>query len=710
MRHERQPIRLAFLWHLHQPDYTDHATGSPGMPWTRLHALKDYADMADHLERHPGVRATLNVVPSLVDQLAVLASGQGKPDPFLALARRDPSTLSADERKFIVGHFFSFQRDTMGRGLRRIAELYALRGPAPAADLTQEVVRRFDDQAIRDLQVLFHLVWSGAILQSEPLLQRLREKGRAFREDEKHALLDRQDAFLREILPRWRRLREAGNVEFSVTPYYHPILPLLCDLESAHEALPGMHIPAARFRHPEDAALQLRMAREFFEGTFGGAPAGGWPSEGAISEAALACMRDAGYRWAASDEDVLFGSLGEVLPSDPRAAEERRGEILYRPWRHADGPVLLFRDHDLSDRIGFVYAGWRAEDAAEDFVARLRHLHAVLPPEHGPYTVSVILDGENAWEYYDDHGKPFFDALYGALEREAAVRTVTFSEAADAAARELPRVVAGSWIGRNLATWIGHPEKNRAWELLAEARAMVAKVKGPPDPSDPAWRAILSAEGSDWFWWFGDDHWSAYADEFDAAFRGKLRAAWLSVQDAAPAALSEPIRKRPAWGHMLPTGPIRPTLDGRVSDFFEWLPAGRASVAPGAMHSAARVVKEVLFGGDGERLFVRLDTYEKPASVVLTGGRLSLLVPGEPHRTVRIPLRTGSTESEGATAALDQIVEAALPLRALGDPDAELRFAVEVEAADGRLQRIPAEGSLHLPAPAEDPAKFDWSV
>ncbi len=711
MPHKRPPLRLALLWHLHQPDYTDDETGAPGMPWTRLHALKDYADMAAHLERHPGVRATLNVVPSLVDQLRSLASGAAAPDPFLALARRDPATLDPAERKFVVGHFFSFQRETMASGLRRVAELHALRGGAPAADLGPEIVRRFGDGAIRDLQVLFHLAWSGALLQEEPLLRRLRAKGRGFTEEEKHALLDRHDAFLRDVLPRWRRLRDTGRVEFSVSPYFHPILPLLCDLESAREALPGMAVPHARFRHPEDAALQLAMAVDSYRETFGSAPDGGWPSEGAISEIALRCLRDAGYRWAASDEDVLFGSLGEVLPADAAAAEARRADVLYRPWRHADGPALLFRDHDLSDRIGFVYSGWKAVDAADDFVGRLRHLHATLPPDAGPYTVSVILDGENAWEHYPGHARPFFDALYGALEAEPAVETVTAAEAASGpGSRVLPRVVAGSWIGRNLATWVGHPEKNRAWDLLAEARAAVAKARGAPDPRDPAWRALLAAEGSDWFWWFGDDHWSAYAEEFDAAFRGKLRAAWIAAGATPPAALAEPVRRGRPLGYTPPLGPVRPVLDGRVTDFYEWMGAGRATPAAGAMQAAARIVQEVLFGTDGERLYVRVDTFDKPAAGVLNGGTLRVTSPAEGAEAASLPLRPGPCGSGAAAAALDRVLEVSVPLGSRGKAGREIRFAVEVTAASGAAERVPSEGYLALPPAAEDPAQYDWWV
>jgi alpha-amylase/alpha-mannosidase (GH57 family) len=712
MRDDRA-VRFVLVWHFHQPDYTDAETGAATMPWTRLHALKDYADMAEHLRRHPGVRATINVVPSLLDQLRDLAEGDpDRADPFLAVARKAASGLAPEERRFVVSHFFSFNRGTLARDLRRVQELHALRGDWDLESVPQAVVDRFDDDALRDLQVLFHVAWSGPLLQADPLLRRLREKQRSFSEEDKHALLDLQQGFLRRVIPGFRALVESGTVELSVTPYYHPILPLLADLRSALEALPGMRLPAADFAHPEDADVHLREGLRAFEAYFGRPAAGGWPSEGAISEAALARMGAAGYRWAASDEDVLFASLGHVLPVDPAAAEGERARVLYRPYQHGSGPVLLFRDHDLSDRIGFVYSTWSPDAAAADFLGRLRSAAALVPAEEGPATVSVILDGENAWEYYPDNASEFFEAVYGGLENDPRIRTMTASEAADPAlARPLPRVVAGSWIGRNLATWCGHPEKNRAWELLAATRDAVAARRGAPALADPAWRAVLAAEGSDWFWWFGDDHPTPFAHEFDAGFRRKLRAAWRALGVEPPADLSEPIRHGKALGFTAPVGRISPVLDGRVTDYFEWLSAGRADAAGGTMQSSIRLVRHIRFGTDGTQLFLRLDPYERPASVSLAGATLVVGVPGAADRRYRCPLPDeGLARSGPLEVAVGTVVEARLPLASLGPEGERIGFEVEVEIPGGRTQRIPGEGTLFLPATSEDASLHDWHV
>lgn len=706
------PIRLVLVWHFHQPDYVDGTTGAPAMPWTRLHALKDYADMADHLERHPGIRATLNLVPTLIDQLEALGAGTLPDDPFLAAARKDASLLDDAERRLIVGHFFSFNRETMAGDLPRVEELFRIRGPARAEELPASTIDRFAEASLRDLQVLFHLAWCGGLLGEDPRVRRLREKGRRFTEEDKHALLDLQREFLAGIVPRWRRLAETGRVELSVTPYFHPILPLLCDLGSAHEALPGLAIPNARFRRPEDVALQLAAARARFREVFGVEPQGGWPSEGAISEASLRAMGHAGWRWAASDEDVLFGSLGEALPADAAEAERRRAAVLYRPWRFDGGPALLFRDHELSDRIGFVYASWDPETAAEDFVGRLRHLHAILPPREEGYTVGVILDGENAWEHYRDHGRPFFDALYAKLAAEPAVVTRTAAEAVAAAAiAPLPRVVAGSWIGRNLATWIGHEEKNRAWSRLAEARDAVGASLGEPDFEHPAWRAILGAEGSDWFWWYGDDHETAFGAEFDASFRGKLAAAYRHAGLEVPESLALPIRRGRATGHSLPAAPIRPIVDGRVTDYFEWLAAGRMIPSAGAMHGATRLVGEIHFGADAEDLHLRLDTPGAAAGDLLEGACVTLRESGRTDPVGRLVLGRGHRDHEGGIrSAMDRIVECSVPLSRFTRDGNEIVFALEIETPSSGTQRIPGDGYLRLPVGDHPAAAGDWFV
>jgi len=313
----------------------------------------------------------------------------------------------------------------------------------------------------------------------------------------------------------------------------------------------------------------------------------------------------------------------------------------------------------------------------------------------------VILDGENAWEHYPDHATPFFDALYGTLASDPGIRMVTASEAAAPDhASSLPHVVAGSWIYRSLATWIGHPEKNRAWELLAAARDAVAAARGALSWEDPAWRAILAAEGSDWFWWYGDDHPTEYGAEFDLGFREKLRVAYITAGLAAPASLDEPIKGIGPVAASRPTGPVKAHLDGRVTDYFEWLAAGRVRIVHGAMHAATRLARDLWFGSDGEALYVRLDPFE-PGS--LDRVSLRVKVPSGNGDTLSV---TAGESAPGIDTALERILEVRIPLGGLGGA---ARFALEIRSPAGAVQRIPADGFIEVPA-SDEASRFDWSA
>jgi hypothetical protein len=367
--------------------------------------------------------------------------------------------------------------------------------------------------------------------------------------------------------------------------------------------------------------------------------------------------------------------------------------------------VLLFRDHDLSDRIGFAYATRAPEDAANDFVSRLLDLRESLADDGTPYVVSVILDGENAWEHYPEHAAPFFDALYGQLSAEPGIVTVTASEAANPEhARPLERVVAGSWIYRNLATWIGHPEKNRAWELLAAAREAVVAARGTPRWEDPAWRAILAAEGSDWFWWYGDDHPTEYGAEFDAGFRDKLRAAYVAASLPVPPVLDEPIRRSPARGQTPPSGPVHARIDGRVGDYFEWRTAGHVACIYGATQASVRFAREMFFGTDGRSLFLRVDPFEAGALAETT------IDVRTPDAAVAVLAAPAGGASGDLLTALDRVLELSAPLDRLASPGAPVRFAIEIRNGEGMTQRIPSDGFVELARPENDPSRYDWSV
>ncbi|HET9481078.1 MAG TPA: glycoside hydrolase family 57 protein, partial [Candidatus Polarisedimenticolia bacterium] len=479
--------------------------------------------------------------------------------------------------------------------------------------------------------------------------------------------------------------------------------------------------PGRSFRHPEDAAHQIASALESARRRFGSRPEGMWPSEGSLSERALQLMGEQGVRWTASDENVLRASLPEHA-GDP--------DLALRPWRidPAGGasPVVFFRDQELSDRIGFVYSTWPARAAADDFVGRLRAIAARAPGG----VVSVILDGENAWEHYPDNGVEFLSALYAGLTGADEIETVTFSQAAASGPEPglLPSLRAGSWIGASFTTWIGHPEKNRAWELLTDAREEAARRLGPELSAAPVRTLLSAAEGSDWFWWFGEDHFSEQDAIFDAAFRDLLRGVYERLQAPVPAELDQPIKQGRAATWRPPSGPVRPTLDGAVTDYFEWLAAGTCEAASGegTMHYASGLIRRVLFGVAGGSLFVRVDPERGDIRALLgsfEGASLNVVIHAPASESIRFRLEDGRVTHAGSTRAVRyaarQVLELEIPLAELpartppapvpaaspGDPPAVV-FHVRLDASAGMVQRLPRDGAIAVPAGD----LYDWSA
>src|SRR6266850_3219217 len=397
---------------MHQPSYRDAETGTFVLPWARLHATKDYRDMAAVLRSYPRVHATFNLTPVLLDQLEAIRGGE--PDRYLVLARRPAQELSEDDRRFLRVRFFDVNHERMLEPHEAYRELYR-RASEP-----------WEAQDFLDLQVWFHLAWVDPSYREEEPIRSLLRKGRGFTETEKNALLDWGIACAGEVAGEYRRLAASGQIELSTSAYHHPILPLLIDSDSPREAEPSIQLPSPPFRAPEDAAEQVRRARASHEQRFGSLPRGTWPPEGAVSDAALTLLARAGFEWAASDEAVLSAALAK------RDGEVRGWpEALHRPYRveTGAGPIaMVFRDRALSDLIGFTYARWDPTNAADDFLRRVLEAGRSAPPRPSPL-VTVILDGENCWETYPDDGRAFLSALYERLQRERDIEPVTVSEA-----------------------------------------------------------------------------------------------------------------------------------------------------------------------------------------------------------------------------------------------------------------------------------------
>jgi alpha-amylase/alpha-mannosidase (GH57 family) len=577
---------------MHQPFYKDLWTGQYKLPWTRLHALKDYAGMVRVLDEFPEVHQTFNLVPSMVAQIAEYAAGTAS-DPFFECATIPAESLTEAQRTFVLRYFFQANVDKIIRRYPRYLELYERRrGPMSVQDL-------------RDLQILSQMAWFDEdVLAKDEELQDLIRRGRNYSLRDQDLMTRKQREALSAVLPVYRDFAARGQIEISTTPFYHPILPLLCDSDIAAVSRPGVTLPQ-KFQYPQDALVQLERARAYIRDILGVTPVGLWPSEGSVSDEALAMAAGCGFTWAASDNGVLSRTLGK-----PAGCEETYQAYTWQ--QNGREMRMLFRDHYLSDLIGFEYSRMGAEEAADHFLGRIREntgRHDVLVP--------IILDGENAWEWYEANGRPFLRALYQRISDDPGLQASTVSEAlARYDTRPLDHVSPGSWINANFDIWIGAEEDNQAWNLLLDARRTYEKYA--PDTMEVArllaYEELLIAEGSDWCWWYGPEHSSDNRPEFDELYREHLSNVYRALGLDSPARLSYPIlQAQEGELHEPPSNPIDVTLDGEVTSAFEWMGAGRFRPDPrsGAMHGGGAIAREMFYGSDGKRLFVRLDSAAK---------------------------------------------------------------------------------------------------
>lgn len=545
-------LLLNLYWHMHQPDYRDLVTGHYVLPWTYLHALKDYSDMAYHLEQNPVARVTFNFVPILVEQLQDYAeqarSGVWR-DPLLhLLGNPDLDHISDVECQLIVDSCFKAHHEKMLSPFphyQRLLKLYELVAPL----MQNGQFHYLSAQYKADLLVWYHLAWTGeGLRRKNKTVQALMQKGVLFTFEDRLALLGVIGETLQGILPRYQALLAKGQIEMSTTPYYHPILPLLIDLKSAHDAMPKAPLPQAA-TYPDGytrAISHVEAAQLYHEKVFGQKASGMWPAEGAVSHAALSLLAEQGVAWAATGQGVLVNSLRKLaLP------HEHAQHYLYQPYKITNGQqdiVCFFRDEQLSDKIGFEYSKQYASEAVNDFV---QSLETILANSEGETpVVSVILDGENAWEYYPYNGYYFLHELYQTLTHHPDIQMTTFSDILSMQqAQQLPEpkllndICAGSWVYGTFSTWIGEPAKNRAWDLLCEAKRQYDQHvhELSADAKEKCQQQLALCEGSDWFWWFGDYNNAQSVQSFDQLYRRNLSNLYHLLGLTPPSHLSHPI-------------------------------------------------------------------------------------------------------------------------------------------------------------------------
>ncbi len=513
-----EKIYLNIIWHMHQPYYYDSSQDIFTLPWVRTHATKDYLFMAKLADDFPQMHMTFNFTPSLLNQINLYL--QGKTDLVWNHFMKEAKELNKEEKTFILSNFFLAPSNAQTRRFPFYENL---------KEKAKQNIQAFSTQDWLDLQILYQLLWFDPItIKNNPDLNQLIKRGKGYRESDKKIIKQVTQQVFTEIIPLYKKLYEKEQIEISTSPLYHPIVPLLIDNWMINGSSPGGKLPRYRFQYADDADAQIRKAKETAETIWGKEIKGIWPSEGSVSSEAVKCFAKNGFSWTATDEEVLFRTLGIPIKRDQNGLLNQ-GEKLYQIWFFSDDNnkiAIFFRDRYLSDLIGFVYQHLTSNEAIEDMISHLEKIMDNLPNDNNP-VVSVILDGENAWEYYDNNGFDFLSGLFKAVSQHARIISITPSKYINLPGSKsiLHSLVPGSWIYGSLNTWIGNEEKNWAWDQLFLVRQLLAKREKDLDTErkQEVFNILYQAEGSDWFWWLGLDNHSVQKEDFRKQFLSLLK-------------------------------------------------------------------------------------------------------------------------------------------------------------------------------------------
>jgi alpha-amylase/alpha-mannosidase (GH57 family) len=609
-------IYLAFLWHLHQPYYRLTSTGEFQMPWVRLHGIKDYYGMASLLEQFPNLKSNINLVPSLIKQIKEYLAGDA--DRLLFLARQSVIDLTLQDRQYILENSFLAHPQHMIGAFPRYKELYLKFSNYNNSDIKkQNLIKEFSNQDFIDLLVCSNLVWfHPLIMERDSELRLLRQKGRNYTETDKKLICQKQMDYLSQIIPLHKKLQDSNQIEITTTPFYHPILPLLCDMNSARQAMPDVSLPEVDQNDLlEDSRWQVSEAVRFYKDIFGMPVKGFWPAEGSVSPEIIPLLVEHHINYFASDEEILAHTLNINFVRDNQNILQNPQD-LYQPYRIGNNLSVIFRDQYLSNVIGFQYQRWEPQKAVEHFINQIKSNARKVSYEFP--LVSVILDGENPWEHYPNNGIEFLKLLYQKLSADDEIETVRISDylSLHPPVRQLDTIYSGSWINHNFSIWVGHNEDKQAWEYIAKTKEAVKNLRATfsEERYNKIQENIYITEGSDWFWWFGHEHSSALDDQFDLLFRKHLMNVYHLLESSAPEYLYHQIKEhRQKELYSQPWGLLEIKLDGRRSDYFEWLAAGHLdissnpSVSATMDRSAKEWISHIFFGFDRKNICLRLD-------------------------------------------------------------------------------------------------------
>ena len=647
---------------MHQPDYRD-KDGIMRMPWVFLHAIKDYYDMPWILSKFPSFKASFNLTPPLIEQLN-LYKDPLENDYFLKLWYKHPKELEQDDREWLIKTCKSANYEMMVKPNIYYHELYHK--------------EELSDDELINIEVLFILAWCGEYLRlNNSLIQLLINKKHSYTTEDKKRLFQTTVGFVAMVLPFYKLLLDKEQISISTTPYNHPILPLLIDMDNISKANSKSAQPENDISLYDDAVEQVRRATLLYKETFDRDPVGFWPAEGAVDEASVAIYKQFGIKWIATDEAILFNSIESHDHSD-----------LYQPYER-DGLKVYFRDHGLSDLFGFDYRFKEPNSAIKHFMDSIKDIASKKNKKKN--TLFVILDGENAWEYYPRNAYPFFMQLYKELTNTSWCQSLTMDSIASRKdVTKLNHLASGSWIYGDFTTWSGHPEKNRAWELIFDTKRAYLLLKETIDKQtqEEINFHFLAAECSDWFWWYGDGHTTSFAIEFDKLFRDHLISIYKLLGDTPPPSLLVPVIEVEDFIPFLtlPTALISPNI--RKNDFFDWVGAGKVdeSLIFSTMDRVRGPLDKIKFGFDRKYIYILFDGDIES----LQESQLLIASTALPETLILSITKSAEYISIGKT------IQLALPRALFHIKDDQITLNFEIRKDNKIIQTLPGYGLLEI--------------
>ena len=527
---EEPELYVMLMWHQHQPYYPKDDDGNFSKPWVRLHATKDYLDMVEMVQNFEGLRVTFNLTPTLMNQLNELSNGSK--DIYWIHTEVKGSELSELQKKFLRDRFFDINSRTINT-YPRYVELRNLR-QNPDQWTSQDYI---------DLQVLFNLGWTDPKYLSTEPLNKIVEKGSNFSEEDKKVILKIHKEIIDKVIPEHLNAYNKNYIELTTTPFAHPILPLIHNSDLGKVGDPTSKFPKNNFSFQDDAIFHVKKGKEVFFENFGFYPNGMWPAEGAVAQEVLQYFNNEDISWIATGQNPLEKSL-DVKIQRWVGGVASKPELLYRPWKtilsNGETVSVFFRDNYLSDKM-FGYSEKRTDLSVGEFENTIVKLRDKTTDLDFIPVISIIADGENFWENYSNDGIDFLNGMYDILTKYDWLETITptdYLEMHEERLETIDKLYPASWFQPNFATWIGENDENQAWDYLYQTRIDFEDAKQSENILDEqierAYEYLLLAEGSDWFWWYGDDQ-DSYVDEyFDKAFRTLLSNVYIELNIDIP--------------------------------------------------------------------------------------------------------------------------------------------------------------------------------